>query len=385
MTPIVGASGAIAGCMGAFLLLLGGTRIRLHYLGWFFVPFRGDWWVRGGTLMVIWIGLNLLSAVLTWGDYSASGTAYWCHIGGFATGAALAYFGGRVREAEAPKRIIDGETMAGPFAVSALRQMIGTGSLSAETMVESSDGNWELLADWLQRCGNGGAASMLRGWLAVGTLAAVAVLGAWWGTTRSIASGEIASLARQHREGAPLDSKKLLALSREAAGPAKAWGQWTGNLQQLVENESATASNALRTVVRTRDEGVKNGWPSNSISIYRQQVREAIAALKDLEPQIQKLPTRFDEAMQGMKSSPKRVAQERQRLERSVQATLVRLKAQRDYLESVDAHCLLIDVHDAKYSLRRRRWETRDPQGQRALQLCELELAAKARALQALR
>jgi hypothetical protein len=226
---------------------------------------------------------------------------------------------------------------------------------------------------------------MLRGWLAVGALAAVAVLGAWWGTTRSIASGEIASLARQHREGAPLDSKKLLALSREAAGPAKAWGQWTGNLQQLVENESATASNALRTVVRTRDEGVKNGWPSNSISIYRQQVREAIAALKDLEPQIQKLPTRFDEAMQGMKSSPKRVAQERQRLERSVQATLVRLKAQRDYLESVDAHCLLIDVHDAKYSLRRRRWETRDPQGQRALQLCELELAAKARALQALR
>jgi membrane associated rhomboid family serine protease len=385
LSPIIGASGAIAGCMGAFLLLLGGTRIRLHYMGWFFVPFRGDWWVRGGTLMGIWIGLNVLNAVLTWGDSTAGGTAYWCHIGGFATGAALAYFGGRAGTSEAPKRILDGETIAGPFSVTALRQMTAAGSLSAEAMVESSDGNWELLADWIKQCGNDGAGNMRHGWLAVATLAAVALLGAWWGTARSIASGEIATLARQHRRGAPLDSKKLLELSRQAGGPAKAWGQWTGNLQKLVENESAAASNALRTVIRTRDEGLKNGWPSNSISVYRQQVREAIGALKTLEPQVQKLPSRFDEAIEGLKSSPRRIAQERQRLERAVQSSLVRLEAQRGYLESVDAHCLLVDIHDAKYNLRTRRWEARDPQGRQALQRAELEMVAKARALQALR
>jgi membrane associated rhomboid family serine protease len=337
MTPIVGASGAIAGCMGAFLLLLGTTRIRLHYIGWFLVPFRGDWWVKGGTLLAIWIGLNLLNAVLTWGDYTVAGTAYWCHIGGFATGAALGYFGGQARDSEAPKRIIDGETIAHPFSVTALREMIAAGSLGAEAMVESSDGNWELLADWIKRCSNDGAGNMRQGWLAVATLAAVALLGAWWGTARSLASGEIASLARQHRQGAHLDSKKLLELSRQAAGPAKAWGQWTGNLQKLVENESTAASNALRIVIRTRDEGSKNGWPSNSISLYRLQVREAIAALKRLEPQIQKLPSHFDEAMQGFKSSPRQLAQDRQRLERAVQSSLVRLAAQRDYLESVKA------------------------------------------------
>src|SRR4029079_8731320 len=103
-----------------------------------------------------------------------------------------------------------------------------------------------------------------------------------------------------------------LDLSRQAAGPAKAWGQWAGNLQKLGENESAAASNALRTVVRMRDEGLKSGWPSNSIQVYRQQVREAIAALNALEPQIQKLPDRFNEATEGLKSSPKEQARERQ-------------------------------------------------------------------------
>ena len=108
MSPIIGASGAIAGCMGAFLLLLPGTKIRLHYIGWFLVPFRGDWWVRAGTLLGIWIGLNLLNAFLTWSDNSMGGTAFWCHIGGFATGAALGYFAARTRETEGP----NGSSMA---------------------------------------------------------------------------------------------------------------------------------------------------------------------------------------------------------------------------------------------------------------------------------
>jgi len=141
----------------------------------------------------------------------------------------------------------------------------------------------------------------------------------------------------------------------------------------------------MQIMIRTRDEGVRDGWPSNSISIYQQRVRGAITALTAFEQQVQKLPSRFDEATQDLKSGREQRARERERLDRSVQTMLERLRGQRDFLESVDAQCLLIEIHNAKYNRGTRRWEARDRDGPQALQRAEMDVAAKARKVQAMR
>jgi len=92
--PTLGASGAISGVMGAYIVLYSRARIRtlviaylitvvsvpaLFFLGfWFFVPalfFLGFWFL-----------LQLLS---TWLDIGGN-VAYWAHIGGFVAGMVLA-------------------------------------------------------------------------------------------------------------------------------------------------------------------------------------------------------------------------------------------------------------------------------------------------------
>ncbi|MDP2344706.1 MAG: rhomboid family intramembrane serine protease [Deltaproteobacteria bacterium] len=79
--PLVGASGAIAGMLGAYLVLF--PRVRL-FMVIFFVRFKiSVWFYLGG-----WILMNVVmgSAQKLEGAGAAHGTAWWCHVGGFATG-----------------------------------------------------------------------------------------------------------------------------------------------------------------------------------------------------------------------------------------------------------------------------------------------------------
>lgn len=82
--PMVGASGAIAGVMGGYLLLF--PRARVDVLFIFLVFFRifaiPAWIVLG-----IWFAVQLFSGVSTPGD--AGGVAYWAHAGGFLGGLVL--------------------------------------------------------------------------------------------------------------------------------------------------------------------------------------------------------------------------------------------------------------------------------------------------------
>lgn len=79
----LGASGAIAGLMGAYFLLF--QRVRL-YLVFFFVRVRVPaFWYLG-----FWIAINVLRAVTDAGN--ATGVAWMDHVGGFATGAALGWW-----------------------------------------------------------------------------------------------------------------------------------------------------------------------------------------------------------------------------------------------------------------------------------------------------
>lgn len=81
--PLVGASGAIGGVLGAYLVLY--PRARVWVLLFLRIPVRlPAIWVLGG-----WIVLQLVSLGGTSDD--AQATAWWAHIGGFAAGALLVF------------------------------------------------------------------------------------------------------------------------------------------------------------------------------------------------------------------------------------------------------------------------------------------------------
>jgi membrane associated rhomboid family serine protease len=82
--PVVGASGAISGVMGAYLLLY--PRIRIETLFIFVIILRiipvPAWFV-----LILWFGLQVLSGYLD--PVGTSGVAVWAHVGGFAAGVLL--------------------------------------------------------------------------------------------------------------------------------------------------------------------------------------------------------------------------------------------------------------------------------------------------------
>ncbi|HZD96020.1 MAG TPA: rhomboid family intramembrane serine protease [Candidatus Sulfotelmatobacter sp.] len=83
--PTVGASGAIAGVMGAYLLLYPRARV-LTWWGFFIV------WLPAWLVLGYWFILNILSgaaSALTVASAHIGGVAFWAHVGGFVTGALL--------------------------------------------------------------------------------------------------------------------------------------------------------------------------------------------------------------------------------------------------------------------------------------------------------
>jgi membrane associated rhomboid family serine protease len=84
-TPLVGASGAISGVMGAYLLLYPRNRIRtlIIYFLITVVELRAVW------LLLVWFGLQTIQGLLSIGVSDQVSTAFFAHIGGFVVGAAI--------------------------------------------------------------------------------------------------------------------------------------------------------------------------------------------------------------------------------------------------------------------------------------------------------
>lgn len=83
--PALGASGAIAGVLGAYFVLYPRARV----LTWFFVFVM---WVPAWIILGYWFLLNFLSGtatVLAVQSHSMGGVAFWAHVGGFVSGALL--------------------------------------------------------------------------------------------------------------------------------------------------------------------------------------------------------------------------------------------------------------------------------------------------------
>ncbi len=82
LVPAVGASGAISGVLGAYLLLFPRARVvTLVFIGFFISRYR----IPAYAYLPLWFIFQLFSAAFG----SAGGVAYVAHIGGFAAGAAF--------------------------------------------------------------------------------------------------------------------------------------------------------------------------------------------------------------------------------------------------------------------------------------------------------
>ena len=84
-TPLVGASGAIAGVMGAYLLLYPYNRIRALVIFYFITVIE----LKAMMFLGIWFFLQVLNSFGALGLSSAVNVAFMAHVGGFLGGAAI--------------------------------------------------------------------------------------------------------------------------------------------------------------------------------------------------------------------------------------------------------------------------------------------------------
>jgi membrane associated rhomboid family serine protease len=79
LLPGIGASGAIAGVLGGFILMFPHERIRT--IGWY-----GIWDIQAWILLGLWFIMQLFNAVGELGGSAQGGVAFAAHVGGFLCG-----------------------------------------------------------------------------------------------------------------------------------------------------------------------------------------------------------------------------------------------------------------------------------------------------------
>ena len=82
--PTVGASGAIAGVMGGYLLLFPKARVDILFI---FIVFFRIFTIPAWIMLALWFGLQIFGGAGANPD--EGGVAYWAHAGGFVVGALL--------------------------------------------------------------------------------------------------------------------------------------------------------------------------------------------------------------------------------------------------------------------------------------------------------
>ena len=87
LVPMVGASGAIGGVMGAYALMFPRARIHLLII---LIVYITTISVPAILMLGYWFALQLLSGVSSYGS-SGGGVAFWAHIGGFVAGMVLVF------------------------------------------------------------------------------------------------------------------------------------------------------------------------------------------------------------------------------------------------------------------------------------------------------
>ncbi len=93
--PTIGASGAIAGVMGAYLMLY--PQARIMTLLWIFILIQFIY-IPAYVIIIYWIVIQMISGFVSLGGQSGGGVAWFAHIGGFLGGIFLIFLmeGGRI-------------------------------------------------------------------------------------------------------------------------------------------------------------------------------------------------------------------------------------------------------------------------------------------------
>ncbi len=81
--PIIGASGAIAGVLGAYIVLYPRARVRTLVIFFRFIRLVE---LPASVVLGLWFVLQIFSGLASIGVTSGGGTAWFAHIGGFAVG-----------------------------------------------------------------------------------------------------------------------------------------------------------------------------------------------------------------------------------------------------------------------------------------------------------
>lgn len=80
--PVIGASGAVSGILGAYFVLH--PRVQVWVLAFAFIPVRLPTFIVLG----LWIGMQVFMSLMT-AEGEPESVAWWAHIGGFVAGAVL--------------------------------------------------------------------------------------------------------------------------------------------------------------------------------------------------------------------------------------------------------------------------------------------------------
>lgn len=87
IVPLIGASGAVAGAMGAFLMRFAKTQIRFLWIVWFRVR---TFSAPAFLMLPLWLGSQVLYGAMYSSVGVEGGVAFWAHVGGFLFGIVFA-------------------------------------------------------------------------------------------------------------------------------------------------------------------------------------------------------------------------------------------------------------------------------------------------------
>jgi len=114
--PLIGASGAIAGILGAYLITFPGSRVLTLVPLFFFLHMVE---IPAMIFLAFWFILQVFNGVGSLSPGAVESTAWWAHIGGFASGMLLIRLMGGRRQRRPTPTPWDGGASDGPWGPAA--------------------------------------------------------------------------------------------------------------------------------------------------------------------------------------------------------------------------------------------------------------------------